>query len=64
MASCTQIFLHSISKSSLKISKEDEELNMKYLSHLTNSGNHTDPDEPLAPQNDNSTLSTPVKKIL
>ena len=45
-------------------SKKDEELNIKYLSYLTNSGKYTDPDEPLALQVDISTLSKPVKKIL
>ena len=57
-------FLHLFSKLSLKISKKDEELNIKYLSYLTNSGKYTDPDEPLALQVDISTLSKPVKKFL
>ena len=51
-------FLHLFSKLSLKKSKEDEKLNIKYLSYLTNSGKYTDPDEPLALQVDTSTLST------
>ena len=55
-------FLHLFSKFSLKKSKEDEELNIKYLSYLENSGKYTDPDEPLALQVDISTLSKPVKK--
>ena len=55
-------FLHLFSKLSLKNSKKDEELNIKYLSYLTNSGKYTDPDEPLALQVDISTLSKPVKK--
>ena len=59
-----KIFLHLFSKLSLKISKKDEELNIKYLSYLTNSGKYTDPDEPLALQVDISTLSKPVKKFL
>ena len=46
------------------MSKEDEELNMKYLSYLTNSGKYTDPDEPLALQIDISTVSKPVKNFL
>ena len=57
-------FLHLFSKLSLKNSKKDEELNIKYLSYLTNSGKYTDPDVPLALQVDISTLSKPVKKIL
>ena len=57
-------FLHLFSKLSLKNSKKDEELNMKYLSYLTNSGKFTDPDEPLALQVDTSTLSKPVKNFL
>ena len=57
-------FLHLFSKLSLKNSKKDEELNIKYLSYLTNSGKYTDPDEPLALQVDISTLSKPVKKFL
>ena len=56
-----KIFLHLFSKLSLKQSKKDEELNIKYLSYLTNSGKYTDPDEPLALV---STLSKPVKKVL
>ena len=44
------------------MSKEDEKLNMKYLSYLTNSGKHPDPEESLALQIDISTLSKPVKK--
>ena len=55
---------HLFSKLSLKISKKDEELNIKYLSYLTNSGKYTDPDEPLALQVDISTLSKPVKNFL
>ena len=60
----SQKFLHLFSKLSLKNSKKDEELNIKYLSYLTNSGKYTDPDEPLALQVDISTLSKPVKKFL
>ena len=45
----------------MKKPKEDEELIIKYLSYLTNSGKYTDPDEPLASY---QTLSKPVKKIL
>ena len=48
----------------LKNSKKDEELNIKYLINLTNSGKYTDPDEPLALQVDISTLSKPVKIFL
>ena len=48
--------LNLFSKLSLKNSKKDEELNIKYLSYLTNSGKYTDPDEPLALQVDFSTL--------
>ena len=59
-----KIFLHLFSKLSLKKSKKDEELNVEYLSYLTNSGNYTDPDKPLALQVDISTLSKPVKKNL
>ena len=59
-----KIFLHLFSKLSLKNSKKDEELNIKYLSYLTNSGKHTDLNEPPALQVDISTLSKPVKKIL
>ena len=59
-----KIFLHLFSKLSLKNSKKDEELNIKYLSYLTNSGKYTDPDEPLALQVDISTLSKPVKNFL
>ena len=59
-----KIFLHLFTKLSLKNSKKDEELNIKYLSYLTNSGKYTDPDEPLALQVDISTLSKPVKKFL
>ena len=55
-----KIFQPSFSKLSLKISKEGEELNMKYSSYFTNSGNYTDPDEPLALQISFSTLSKPV----
>ena len=55
-------FLHLFRKLSLKNSKKDEDLNIKYLSYLTNSGKYTDPDEPLALQVDISTLSKPVKK--
>ena len=51
-----EIFLHLFSKFSLKKSKKDEELNIKYLSNLTNSGKYTDPDEPLALQVDISTF--------
>ena len=58
-----EIFLHLFSKFSLKKSKKDEELNIKYLSNLTNSGKYTDPDEPLALQVDISTLSKPVKNF-
>ena len=36
---------------------------MKYLSYFSNSGIYTDPDELLALQIDNSTVSKPVKKI-
>ena len=50
-------------KLSLKMSKEDEELKMKYLSYLTNSGKYTDPGEPLPLQIDISTLSKPAKKF-
>ena len=57
-------FLHLFSKLSLKKSKKDEELNIKYLSYLTNSGKYTDHDEPLALQVDISFLSKPVKKFL
>ena len=57
-------FLHLFSKLSLKKSKEDEELIIKYLNYLTNSAEYTVPDEPLALQVDISTLSVPVKKIL
>ena len=57
-------FLHLFSKLSLKNAKKDEELNIKYLSYLTNSGKYTDPDEPLALQVDISTLSKPVKIFL
>ena len=57
-------FLHLFSKLSLKKSKEDEELIINYLNYLTNSGEYTDPDEPLALQVDVSTLSVPLKKIL
>ena len=32
------------------MSKEIEEVKMKFLSYLTTSGKHTDPDEPLALQ--------------
>ena len=53
-------FLHLFSKLSLKKPKEEEELIIKYLSYLTNSGKYTDPDEPLALQVDISTLSKPV----
>ena len=59
-----KIFLHLFSKLSLKNSKKDEELNIKYLSYVTNSGKYTDPDEPLALQADISTLSKPVKNFL
>ena len=59
-----KIFLHLFNKLSLKKSKKDEELNIKYLSYLTNSGKYTDPDEPLALQVDNSTPSKPVKMRL
>ena len=59
-----KIFLHLFSKLSFKNSKKDEELNIKYLSNLANSGKYTDPDEHLALQVDISTLSKPVKKTL
>ena len=59
-----KIFLHLFSKLSFKNSKKDEELNIKYLSYLTNSGKYTDPDEPLALQVDILTLSKPVKNFL
>ena len=52
-----KFFLHLFSELSLKKSKKDEELNIKYLSYLTNFGKYTDPDEPLALQVDLSTLS-------
>ena len=57
-------FLHLFSKLSLKMSKEDEELNINYLSYPTISSNYTNPDEPLALQFDFSTLSQSVKKTL
>ena len=60
----TKNFLHLFSNFFLKKPKEDEELNIKYLSYITNSGKYTDPDEPLALQVDFSTLSKPVKKFL
>ena len=56
-------FYHLFSKLSLKMSKEDEELKMKYLSYLANSGKYTDPGQPLALQIDISTLSKPAKKF-
>ena len=46
------------------MSKEDEELDVKYLSYLTNSGKYTDPDESLALQIDISTLSNQLKKFV
>ena len=58
-----KLFLHLICKFSLKTTKEDEELNMIYLSYPKKSGKNTDPDEPLAVQNDISTLSKSEEKI-
>ena len=57
-------FYDLFSKLSLKMSKEDEELKMKYLSYLTNSGKYNDPGEPLPLQIDISTLSKPAKNFV
>ena len=59
-----KFFLHLFSKFSLKKSNEEEELNITYLSYLTNYGKYTDPDKLLALQVDISILSKPVKKFL